>query len=221
MLCTLLLRHPERANVPFVWKGTAPIPQELLADCENAIELADDFCTEQRELLQHLQDTEIPQLKMTQPFDNEPYNHLHAHSSRDDNRACDSQLAFESVLSNIFACLRLSSRAGGYWEKAVENHSLPGWVVAAVLSDATLIQAARHYNLPLLAQSLMDATHLPTPPSLTFLEATAFLIRQQLPCGAIGAYFLLEENLRSQESISITGSLANCLARVATYLSAF
>ena len=71
----------------------------------------------------------------------------------------------------------------------------------------------------MLARALLEATYLPTPPSLTFLEATAFLIRQQLPSGAIGAYFLLEENLRMPESIAITRSLGDCLAGVAHYLS--
>jgi hypothetical protein len=83
---------------------------------------------------------------------------------------------------------------------------------AMVRQDGLLIRAAREYDLSALTELLSDETQALIPVSYTYLQSVRFLLRQQLPCGAIGAYFASPVNLASPVACDITAAFTYALA---------
>jgi hypothetical protein len=104
------------------------------------------------------------------------------------------------------------------WADAAKITAWQSTEVALVLNDALIIQAARDYQLPVLISALLDRADSHLPLSATVLEALAFLTRQQLPSGAIGAHFVVPDNCQSAAAVEITQSMATCIARLILYV---
>ncbi|HEU5430040.1 MAG TPA: hypothetical protein VFU81_00165, partial [Thermomicrobiales bacterium] len=111
------------------------------------------------------------------------------------------------------------ARPDAPWRSALAGASLTEHECVDVLLDALLIHAARDYALGAVAESLVVATGRSTPLSPTAVEAMAFLVRQQLPSGAIGAH-LLGEGVALDDPIGTTARLALAIARAAARLDA-
>ncbi|HMA97040.1 MAG TPA: hypothetical protein VKP30_30355 [Polyangiaceae bacterium] len=110
-------------------------------------------------------------------------------------------------------------RAGAPWASAIANIPTIGQEeLSLVLSDALIIQAARDYNLPVLMAALLDRADSGLPPSTTLLEGGAFLARQQVPSGAIGAHFVNAANLSAPEAVTATALFADCLSALDAHL---
>jgi hypothetical protein len=80
------------------------------------------------------------------------------------------------------------------------------------------VQAARDYNLSVLVAALLDRATSALPLSATLLETTAFLCRQQLPSGAIGAHFVVPQNQASSQAAEVTAALAGCIGCLLAYI---
>jgi len=89
-----------------------------------------------------------------------------------------------------------------------------------VVADALLIAGVRNYDLALVSRVLSLVAAEDCPLSDTAIEATQFLLRQQVPCGAIGAYFVSEDNIVRDEAVGITACLAYALLLISKRLLA-
>jgi hypothetical protein len=105
------------------------------------------------------------------------------------------------------------------WHRLLPSLHLEPTAKALVLSDALLIQAARHYELFQLADALGAFAAMRVPPSITFVAAAHFLAAQQLSSGAIGAQLVNPANHETAQARESTRYLSACLSQVAEYLS--
>jgi hypothetical protein len=205
ILCAVLLRLPECAT-PAGRAQCKPSRPELLADCEAAITRARAFCAQFDAEAGALRGGAAQGLRSsilrTPPF--------------------DSMSLVARVRGRIGEYPAACGRPDAPWVVAARVVEQAGLLtpeeLALTLSDALLIQASRDYNLPVLVAALLDRAGSALPPSTSLFEATAFLLRQQLPSGAIGAHFVVPENLVSPKAGHVTGSFAHCLACVLDHL---
>lgn len=92
------------------------------------------------------------------------------------------------------------------------NHADPK--LKTIVLDALLIHAVRDYNLMLVVNLLSLIADQDLRLTITIVKAVEFLCRQQLACGAIGAYFVKKENIERQEAVSMTVAVAGCLKAI-------
>lgn len=198
LLCAVLLRHPQTGGGSYVWETVPADSAALLERAELAVLSAQDFCSH-----------------------NGNGNHNQRDSPRDLLFELPNQLSiYEKTVSRIRNYPGPCSLPDAGWADAVAKTAF--WQsseFAMVLNDALIIHAARDYQLPVLVSALLDRadSHLPLSP--TVLEALAFLTRQQLPSGAIGAHFVVPDNFQSPAAAEITQSIASCIARLILYVS--
>ncbi len=203
ILCAVLLRHPEHDATPALWTGPTPVLPDVLRRSEEAIAGAFEFC---RAVPASLNWTfgEIAALDAS----------IDAHAGPADGCeiiGANSRNGNSTALFLQRFC-RADRRRGTQWTRIINDSVLSDDECALVLSDTLLIEAARQYDLAVFAATLAEASRLDTPASPTFLEAIEFLIRQQMPSGALGAPFVTGENLRSPAAAEITAGLAQSLA---------
>jgi hypothetical protein len=131
-------------------------------------------------------------------------------------RSQDALLLVETRLTE-------SRTAGGrnnpLWREVCSRTELDRREVAEVLFDGLLIHAAREYELATLASTLCDIGRLSMPVTPTAIEATEFLLRQQLPSGAIGAQFLSEVPSGVSRAVeAVSGLIEEALGEVSALL---
>ena len=97
------------------------------------------------------------------------------------------------------------------WHRILDDAPLSSRELQLVLSDALLICACREYRLAALADGLRIVSTLDCPVSVTFREATRFLINQQHDSGAIGSHFVVAANRESEQAFLVTRTIAECL----------
>jgi hypothetical protein len=204
ILCALLLRHPEEgcANISggTSWTGKSKVDPKLVARCEYSVRLAKDFSDGK--------DSENGKLDSS------------AWVLADSREGPDQgDLNINTLLVRIINYQASSGNAKPRWLEVLPDAQLGDNELALVLADALLIDAIREYDLATLADALIISMRLSLPISPTFIEATTFLIRQQLPCGAIGAHFVVPGNLTSIEAGRITSGLAHAIHLAATHLA--
>jgi hypothetical protein len=193
ILCQILLRCPERRERPEAWTHAVHADSSLLSRCEDVVRAADAFCS------------------------------LRGSDRRGDTAELPKTVAatLERTTTEIHKYPSACGRPDAPWTAAVAaNGAVAPAELALVLNDALLIHAAREYNLPVLVAALLERAASSLPLSRTLLEATAFLCGQQMPCGAIGAYFVLPENCSSPQSTVVTATFADCVSRLLRYLRA-
>ncbi|MFE5621101.1 DUF6895 family protein [Streptomyces virginiae] len=97
--------------------------------------------------------------------------------------------------------------------------ALPEESIASSLADGLLTCSARAYDLPLMAQTLRLVATTGLPVTATAAAAARFLIRQQLPNGAIGGWFLAPENADDPRATEVTTRLASALGALSVRLA--
>jgi hypothetical protein len=208
VLCATLLYHPERSKstpwTPIRVDGT-PVAKH----CKHVAAVAGAFCERRESNNVSLENTTILCGENTAAKETK--------AQADYVNSSHSGVAINSLLVRALQCP--GQHAQPTWRRVLADCRLEEQEQATILSDAVLVQATRHYDLGMIAEALLDAIAFNLPPSPTFLEAAMFLARQQLPSGAIGAHFVIDENLDSPESVRITSTLAYSLARVSAYLA--
>ena len=110
------------------------------------------------------------------------------------------------------------SRPEAMWARIAATGIVDDDVLASLLSDALLTQAARDYQLAALAGVMTDTVRFGLPVSATLIQATKFLLCQQVPSGAIGANFVMPDNRSASAAPTVTLGLAQSLAAVAMRL---
>ncbi|NML21525.1 hypothetical protein HHL16_11610 [Pseudoflavitalea sp. G-6-1-2] len=108
-----------------------------------------------------------------------------------------------------------------YLLAVIKQH--PEWQGPAMLNiliDSMLVHAAQEYDMNLLSEMLNLVAVAGLPVTLTAEKSADFLANQQLPEGAIGAWFVEEANLTSENAAVISGEFAKCLYRFGMYLNA-
>jgi hypothetical protein len=193
ILCEVLLRCPERRPRHEAWTRSLDADSSLLSRCEDVVRAAHAFCS--------------------------------LHGSDRPGHISDLPTTVEVTLERTIAEVEHypdpCGRPGAPWTAAIAaNVAVAPAELALVLNDALLIHAARDYNLPVLVAALLERAASSLPLSRTLLEATAFLCGQQMPCGAIGAYFVVPENCSSPQSTVVTATFADCVTRLLRYLRA-
>ncbi|MCC6454094.1 MAG: hypothetical protein IT328_04065 [Caldilineaceae bacterium] len=206
MLCALLLHNTEDdgRGMPSP-SATNRIDLELIEACERAVSLALDFCEQQQLYLSSRHNQEIAQEQ------NSPTNYsrnLTEIKPLSANLVPTARFSLEVASALLPKWSDFYNRSEELWTEILHDAPLKSDELSLVLFDGILIRAARHYDLDVLASLLADMARHTLPVSNTFLEATAFLVHQQLPSGALGAHFVIPQNLESPHSISITASLA-------------
>lgn len=101
-----------------------------------------------------------------------------------------------------------------FWRTLLESNPHHGGIAVA----ADLILAVRGYDLAAVARAMDRWMEKGLPASGLFLDAVAFLTRQQVADGAIGAQFLIDENRTNPAAATVTSSLAELLARAAVHI---
>ena len=192
ILCQVLLGCRDTATR--AWTSSVSTEPSLLSECESAVHAAHEFCAQSN-----------PHVTLSPtPWSPVPVD-----------------MTLQRTISRIRKYPGVCGREGAPWIGAVDrNADIEARDLSLVLNDALLVLAARDYNLAVLAAALLDRAESDLPPSGTLLEATAFLLRQQLPSGAIGAYFVVPENCSAPQAADITRTFADCIARLAIYLRA-
>jgi hypothetical protein len=104
---------------------------------------------------------------------------------------------------------------GTAWELALDSAAFDDRDGPSVLGDGLLTVAARHYDLVLLGTALCLVTSYGLPLTTTVTEATRFLMRQQMPSGAIGGWFVADEIETGAQEGRATAALATPLVEVA------
>jgi len=222
ILCAILLCHPNHKDGTRVWTTSAHVDSKLLNQCERAVNLAIRFCQSQQEDFIRIQS--IPEAEKTpdvmlasgsdQERRNSSKNTYEIDKSEDYNKS-----GIDAIIAHVLSYQRISGRSNPYWMKILPSVALNDDELAVVLVDALLIHSARNYDLAILASILVDVIRFNLPITATFLEATSFLTRQQLPCGALGAFFVIKASIDLREAIYITAYLAQSLNSIAEYLS--
>lgn len=108
-----------------------------------------------------------------------------------------------------------------YLLAVIKQH--PEWVghdMLNILTDSMLVHAVQEYDMNLLSEMLNLIAVAGLPVTLTAEKSAEFLANQQLPEGAIGAWFVEEANLASENAVVISGEFAKCLYRFGVYLDA-
>jgi uncharacterized protein DUF6895 len=183
MLCAILL-DPKR-SLPSVVSPPLPQDSNLGVECESAFKAAMEFCA----------------------------------SESDGYRLDLRALALHSRLGHVSSPLSAVREAVELWlsrnSTAVatplrvhNNLQIPEVFIASILADGLLTCAARSYDLLMLAQVLRIVASLGLPLTATTCVASRFLIRQQLPSGAIGGWFLSSEHDGSVQAVEVTAGLA-------------
>ncbi len=190
ILCSVLLRPPVRGARHEAWTSSARPGASLLRECGGVVRVARRFCR-----------------------DDSPW----APPALDD-RAAPPESTLERTVAQIDGLGAACSRPDAPWRAAASARACAAGELALVLNDALLIQAARDYNLPALAGGLLERARSALPLSSTLLEAAAFVCRQQLPSGAIGAHFVIPHNASSPHVRVVTATLAECVERVRLYI---
>ena len=201
LLCAVLLRHPQIGDDCYVWEPAPVVSEALLERAQLAVLAAQDFLSHNG-------------------------NGHHNQLSKQDDSPRDllieppNQLSiYEKTVTHIRSYSGPCSLPDVGWADAANTPLWQPTEVALVLNDALIIQAARDYQLAVLVSALLDRADSHLPLSATVLEALAFLVRQQLPSGAIGAHFVIPENCQSSAAAEITQSMATCIARLILYVS--
>ena len=195
LLCAVLLLHPESSVYSESWEPNAAADAKLVERAKRAVRACEDFCA------RSITGAEPPNVaRVSYPL--------------------ADRSALEHTVAEIQKYSGLCGRPGAAWT-SVFSKPLP-WTatdLALVLNDGLIIQAARDYELPVLVSVLLDRAESELPVSPTVLEALSFLVRQQLPSGAIGAHFVIAENRDSTAAAQITQTIGNCIARLLPYVT--
>jgi len=215
ILCALLSRFPEEGNEPIM--ATSPIAtSQIINRCLAASSLAARFCRAGKppsEETNRATSTPKPDesLGAATTFDE---GMLPWRRHRQHERGCPLDL----IAKPLAQCESFVGPTRFRCRDVVPGSPLDCTSLAVVIGDAVLIHAGRRYDLALLTKTLTEWAMSRLPISHTFLEATSFLLRQQLPSGAIGAFFVVQDNLKGREARDVTMCLAYCLASVAKRL---
>lgn len=105
-----------------------------------------------------------------------------------------------------------------FWSSTLQRDRSTLIEALPVLLDAVLIKTAREYDLDALVKALCTTMALGLQPSETFKESLMFLCRQQTPVGAIGAYFVRDDNLSNPAARAVTSGITQTLLWAADYL---
>ncbi|MFF5213593.1 DUF6895 family protein [Streptosporangium sp. NPDC000396] len=109
------------------------------------------------------------------------------------------------------------SKATGTVTHVLDKAGLTDAAVASSLADGLLTCAARSYDLAMLADLLRVVTSTGLPVTPTVAAAARFLMRQQLPSGAIGCWFLAPQSGASATTARVTTVLASALGALSTH----
>jgi hypothetical protein len=185
------------------------LPEDIRYECLHAVELASAFYSDNfNEALStnqaHIQEPGTYKVNSKNP--------LQTLSEAIPNHV------IAGIVNRILSYPGPCSRSDAPWARAIPNLSLNNGEITMVLTDALLIQACRDYNLPVLAETLFTVIQTGYSMSKTFGESILFLIRQQLPSGAIGIQLSESQNQASSETVSLTGLLANYLHTIGNLL---
>ncbi|MFE1878073.1 DUF6895 family protein [Streptomyces sp. NPDC059496] len=99
----------------------------------------------------------------------------------------------------------------------LDHVDLPDGSLASSLADGLLTCSARAYDLSALAQTLQVVVGTGLPVTTTVAAAARFLIRQQLPNGTIGGWFLESESTSASRAAEVTAALAAPLGALSLY----
>jgi Domain of unknown function (DUF6895) len=109
---------------------------------------------------------------------------------------------------------------GRAWEFALDAPAFDERDAPSVLGDGLLTAAARRYDLVLLGTTLCLVASYGLPLTSTVVEATRFLMRQQMPSGSIGGWFVAEDVEPGLTDPHGTAALAQPLLDVAARVRA-
>lgn len=113
------------------------------------------------------------------------------------------------------------SVVGDAWRHIPTLSSIGPCERAGILIDGVMTAAARAYDLVAVARGLAVSAALPCPLSVTVFEAARFLIRQQVPEGAIGAWAVaVNSQTAAAGAAEVTSSLSDGLAAIIPRLAA-
>ncbi|MEU2931250.1 hypothetical protein ABZ636_40760 [Streptomyces sp. NPDC007251] len=132
-------------------------------------------------------------------------------------RVHDNSSPLQAVRRLISVWQSRDCKTAGTILQVVEQANLPESPVASALADGLLSSTARAYDLPMMAQTLRLVASLELPVTPTVAAAARFLIRQQLPNGAIGGWFLSPENADNRKAIEVTVGLASALGALSIH----
>lgn len=113
-----------------------------------------------------------------------------------------------------------AGRPGALWRSLIDEPSAEAseLELETVLCDALLIHACREYELATLA-SLIARRVRNGSATETTIEAITFLVRQQLPSGAIGAHLVYDEALHGQGVRELAVMIDHALAGACLFLA--
>ncbi len=221
ILCSVLLQYPERSEAPLGW--TAPTKDAVTSDVAEKCRVAVHRATgrylpewmslglDSSETKAESETSDVMRLESNGEETNEHGAVLHID--------LDKASWLDIIQNRAVAFARQVSPAPTQWERAAINAPMTNDELAIVIADMGLIHAARQYDLVDLAESLTEIMRLGLPCSGTVLNALEFLVRQQVSEGAIGAHFVIEENLRSSDASTFALYFAGCLSKAEAYLA--
>ena len=201
ILCAVMLTRQRRDDDVHAPPARPGIDAELVGRCRRAVADALAFC-------------ESHPAMATDP-DTEMGSGSAQATERDGNRAISP---LDIVRQHIRAYDGACSRPEAMWARIAATGIVDDDALASLLSDALLTQAARDYQLAALARVMTDTVRLELPVSATLIQATKFLLCQQVPSGAIGAHFVMPDNQTASAAPTVTLGLAQSLAAVAMRL---
>jgi hypothetical protein len=178
------------------------VSPELLARCQHAVALALAFCRTRTPPEMEHGAAPVP------PGDPD--------SAPGSDGAAASRL--DVIRHHVRAYNGACGRPEAMWAQPGFDTVVDRDTLASLLSDALLTQSARDYDLATLARVMTDTARLGLPVSATLIEATTFLLCQQMPSGAIGAHFVVSDNRSAPAAAAVTAGLAQSLAAVARRL---
>lgn len=173
MLCAVLLQRPTVGPGAAAPLSRVPLPQRGLAErCLGAARRSED----------------------------------HRHGGRRRRQSASfSRGQLETVDPLTVVADRLSAASpdsDALWRHTLADCPLDDAELASILLDGLLIHAAREYQLATLAATILDAEQLQLPVTPTLVEAVEFLLRQQLPTGAIGAHLIDGDNISAADAFT-------------------
>ena len=193
MLCAVLLRHPERgeACTPDVSVALS-VDASLGLRCRSAVDKSQEFWRRQSR---------------------------RAFNPGIFDARSDTTSALEAASSSLAASPTAGGRPEAIWRETLAGEPLDETRRASVLFDGLLIHSAREYELASLAAAIIDVCRLNLPLTSTTIEVAEFLLRQQLPSGAIGAHLLDGAGARDEQVQTLSHIIEMALAEISIRLS--
>ena len=197
ILCSSLLCHPISQENELQWKPLMQDQSNIIQEIRHSAELAQRFCS------------------LAEGFDQTSYQARDYLTAQEALSETDPSQLLTRIVSKILSCIGIQEQANTFWSQAVQNSYLSSSELEMVLMDALLIQASRDCNLSALCDALILSARHNCVLSSTLKDTVLFLIRQQLPSGAIGTHFVNKEKASLQEILLSTREYADCLCRIA------